>query len=101
MPASLKVVTKPSLSSFISVEPANKQCVYSWGWGGSHLTRIAEAEAISASGLIDREVGIIRRKRELWAQLQNLQRIERAGWGGFRACYQTPLHAHQSMPYIG
>ena len=31
MPTSLTVVTKPSLSSFISVEPANKQYVYSWG----------------------------------------------------------------------
>ena len=35
MPAFLKVVTKPSLSSFISVEPANKQCAHSWGESGS------------------------------------------------------------------
>jgi hypothetical protein len=53
MPASLKVVTKHSLSSFISVEPANKQCVYGWGR--------------AVHGLIDRK-SVIRRKRELWAQ---------------------------------
>ena len=30
-------------------------CAYSWGGGDSLLTRIAESEAIAASGLLDRK----------------------------------------------
>ena len=53
--------------------------------GGSLLTRIAESEAIPASGLIDQS-GIS---------------VEAARFCPLDRAVKTPIHAHQSMPYIG
>ena len=55
------------LSSFLSVELTNKRCVYSWG----RFTPNKNCGIGRRCEGVDRsKSGIIRRKRELWAQSQ-------------------------------